>query len=173
MPMDQTGVPAEQIQDAEVLHDDPEPSQGLEVIQTAKDNTVPMYAQTARASAVCVECNKPRVIFSRTKLGQRKETLLATALSEYEYSCGSVLFPPSAPASLRNSVVVKEDLQCAMPVEVAYYGAELGRKDICSYCAQVNTTVDPDLKREYKTVLPICADCKAENKKNICAEAFW
>jgi len=32
------------------------------------------------------------------------------------------------------------------------------------FYAQINAVVDADLKQKYKTVLPICIDCKAENR---------
>ena len=66
------------------------------VISTTDDlymllsSTVPMSAQNARATAICVECTKPRVVYSQVKLNQRKEMSLAAALSEYEYSCSSI-----------------------------------------------------------------------------------
>jgi hypothetical protein len=41
-------------------------------------------------------------------------------------------------------------------VEVTYYGNGSGQPDICTYCAQVN----PELKKSYKTVLPICEPCE-------------
>lgn len=50
--------------------------------------------QNARAIATCVECCK-RVIYSKSRLNKRQQVLLATSLSEYEYSCGSCLFPPT------------------------------------------------------------------------------
>ena len=98
---------------------------------SVKMNT-PISAQTARAVAVCIECRKSRVMYS--KLSERQKVLLAVGLSEFEFSCGSSLFPPSVPGSLKQSMSLKPNLQCVMPVEISYYGSDLGRRDLCAYC---------------------------------------
>ncbi|WAR05994.1 LOW QUALITY PROTEIN: hypothetical protein MAR_021363 [Mya arenaria] len=128
---------------------------------------VPLSTQNARAIATCIECRKPRVVYSKTKLSQRKEVLLATCLSDYDYSCGAQLFPPSAPSTLKSSVVIRPFLQCASPIELCYYGADLGRKDLCTYCADLESETDAELKKLYKTVLPICQKCRELKKEPI------
>ncbi|KAH3742031.1 hypothetical protein DPMN_048761 [Dreissena polymorpha] len=56
-------------------------------------------------------------------------------LREYEFSCGAHLFPPSAALSeMKKTVVTRPFVQCATPVELCYYGAELGVKDLCAHC---------------------------------------
>ena len=89
--------------------------------------------------------------------------LLAVALSEYEYSCGSNLIPPSC-ESLLQELTLNAHLTCQQPIEVAYYGSDVGRKDLCCRCGGVNGVVDPDLKKKFKTVLPICDACIADKK---------
>jgi len=121
---------------------------------------VPLSSQNARAVAICVECRKPRVVYSKTKLNQRKEVALAMFLREYEFSCGAHLFPPSAALSeMKKIVVTRPFVQCATPVELCYYGAELGRKDLCAHCGDPGAETDAELKTLYKTVLPICQKC--------------
>ena len=46
-------------------------------------------------------------------------------------------------------------------VEVAYYSSDVGRKDTCSHLE--NTMINMDLKKNYKTVLPICQGCLNNN----------
>jgi hypothetical protein len=78
----------------------------LKHLRMFSQNDVPLSTQNARALATCVECRKPRVVYSKSKLSQRIEVLLATCLSEYEYSRGAPLIPPSAPITLKSSVVI-------------------------------------------------------------------
>ena len=51
--------------------------------------------QCVRSVITCVECEKPPVIYSHHRLTERKQVSLFVAMSEYEYTCGSALFPPS------------------------------------------------------------------------------
>ena len=46
-------------------------------------------AQHAQAVVCCIECRKPRLVYSKQKLGSRQLYSLATQMSEHEYSCGS------------------------------------------------------------------------------------
>ena len=134
---------------------------------------VPMSAQTARAVVVCIECRKPRVIYSKNRLSERQKVLLAVTLSEFEYSCGSALFPPSVSANLKQSMCLRPNLQCILSVEISYYGSELGiRKDICAFCGIEEAFTNADLKQQYKTVLPLCDECKAEGKMPILKGPF-
>ena len=136
------------------------------------NHDVPMSAQTARAVAVCVECRKPRVIYSKNKLSERQKVLLAVSLSEYEYSCGSSLFAPSVTGNLKRSMCLRPNLQCILPVEIPYYGSDLGRKDLCGYCGIEETATDTGLKEQYQTVLPLCAECRANGKTPIVKRPF-
>ena len=128
-------------------------------------------AQTARATVTCVECQKPRVIFSNKKLSTRQEMLLAVTVSEYEYSCGSTLFPPSC-HNLIKELTINQYLSCQQPVEVSYYASDVGRKDLCCHCAGINAIVDPALKKQFKTVLPICDSCVADRKVAVTQRPF-
>ena len=47
-----------------------------------------------------------------------------------------------------------------------YYGnSDLGRRDVCSHCGNINAEVNSELKKVYKTVLPICNDCIKDGKQ--------
>ena len=119
----------------------------------------------------CVECQKPRVIFSNKKLRTSQEMLLAVTVSEYEYSCGSTLFPPSC-HNLIKELTINQYLSCQQPVEVSYYVSDVGRKDLCCHCAGINAIVDPALKKQFKTVLPICDSCVADRKVAVTQRPF-
>ena len=125
---------------------------------------IPMTAQTARAVIVCVECEKPRVVYSKTRLNNNQRVLLAKTMSSFEYSCGSFLFPPSEKGKTAQTLCIRPNLQCAMQIELPYYGSEVGRADKCSHCGGNNGVIDAELKKKFKTVLPICQDCTGERK---------
>lgn len=117
--------------------------------------------QNARALVFCSECTKPRVIYSKYKLTVKEKDDLDKSLNEYVYSCGGPLMSPFSP--LFGNCMCRAPLACSSPIETPYYGCELGRKDLCCYCAVEGCCVDQELKKQYKTVLPICDSCKTSN----------
>ena len=133
-------------------------------IRQGNCRTVPAGAakftgQNARVLVECVDCRKPRVVHSTTRLSERQKLGLAIVFSEYEYSCGSEVVPPEH--SLHNKVFVRTTLTCESRVESSYYSSDIGRKDTCCFCACPEAEVDGDLKKQYKTVLPVCVACRA------------
>ena len=126
--------------------------------------------QNARSTVSCIECTKPRVIYSKHKLTQRQELSLAIAVSAYEYTCGSFLLPPSSP--LQSYITLRPQLQCSLPIEIPYFGASLGRKDLCAHCGDPDGVTDAELKKSYKTVLPICPECRNKGIKPIVQRPF-
>jgi len=114
-------------------------------------------AQNAHALIDCIDCRKPRVIYSKTKLTDRQKMQLALLMSQYDYTCGSPATPPTH--TLHGKVLTRLTLTCESTIEIPYYSAEIGRKDVCCYCASEGATVDDNLKKQFKTVLPLCASC--------------
>ena len=121
-----------------------------------------MTAQAGSAVILCVECKKPRVIYSRKQLTNNQRYLLAKTMSSYEYS-----FPPTEKEKTAQTLRIQPHLQCAMQIEVIYYGLDVGRADKCSHCGgnNYNVSVDAILKGKFQTVLPICNPCLAEGKE--------
>lgn len=113
--------------------------------------------QNARGVVKCVECLKPRVYYSKSRLTERHQTLLAINMSEYDFSCGSDIAHPNQ--TILKSISVRPGLTCAVAIEVSYYGSRLGQPDVCCYCAREGAQVKAELKAKYKTVLPICETC--------------
>lgn len=68
---------------------------------------------------------------------------------------------------LHGIVLVRLQLCCSSPVEWAYYAATNTRKDICCYCAEENTERDKELLKEYRVVLPICAQCRGSGQPTL------
>ena len=68
---------------------------------------------------------------------------------------------------LLGTVFTRLELSCAAPMEFMYYGASKinVRKDLCAHCGTVRASVDADLKKAYKMVLPMCDKCKGRGKQ--------
>ena len=118
--------------------------------------------QNARAIVTCTECRKPRVIFSKQRLSERLKISVTIAVSEFDYTCGAPLLPPSNTSY--EKVMCRSTLNCGTPVELQYYGSSLGRQDICCHCCAEEVEVLPELKDKYQTVLPICKECIGKGK---------
>ena len=122
-------------------------------------------AQNARSVVDCVECNKPRVVYSRMRLSERQKIAFLLSVSEYPYSCGGPIFPPDHPQ--KDKIMTRPNLCCAMPVEVPYYGGNVGRPDVCAYCGVIGAEKNLALPLQYKTVLPCCEQCLKDGKNPI------
>ncbi|XP_014676567.1 PREDICTED: uncharacterized protein LOC106816458 [Priapulus caudatus] len=127
-------------------------------------------AQNARATVYCTECRKPRVIYSKQRLSQRHKLTLTLVMSEYDYTCGAPLLPPTC--SISKTVMCRTGISCGCPVENPYYTSAIGRLDICAFCAAEEAEVNAEMKKKFKTVLPLCADCCEEGRKAIVYRPF-
>ena len=148
----------------------PGPSQANTMQAPVDMDTSLFTAQNARATVLCIECRKPRVIYSKQKLSERHNMTVTLALSEFDYSCGAPLLPITCP--LARSVMCRAALGCATPVEVPYYTSAIGRIDVCAFCGAEEAVVDGDLKKKFKTVLPLCIACRNEGKEPIVHRPF-
>ena len=120
-------------------------------------------AQNARSIVVYIECEKPRVVYSRHRLTDRQQMSLCLAASDdFEYTCGSVLLPPSNPHY--KTITCRPGICCETPIQLVYYASGLGKSDLCCFCACDDGQVDQELKRKYKTVLPLCETCRKNGK---------
>ena len=139
---------------------------------TKEKSVVALSAQNARAQVVCTDCSKPRVVYCNKKLDIRHRMMIAKSISNYDYTCGSHLFSPSDTRKLALSMVMRPHLQCAMQIEICYYGSDVGRKDLCSHCGTEGAIVNAELKKSFKTVLPICDKCISDGKKPFTQRPF-
>ena len=53
--------------------------------------------QHARLTIPCIECRKPRIIYSMVRPSERQKVALAMLLSEFDYTCGAPLTPTDNP----------------------------------------------------------------------------
>lgn len=101
--------------------------------------------QNVRSTASCIGCWKPTVIYSKHKFTQRQKLSLPIAVSTYEYTCGSFVLPPSSP--LQRYIALRPQLPYPSPVEIPYFSADLGRKNLCAYCGIPEAVTDAELKK--------------------------
>lgn len=68
---------------------------------------------------------------------------------------------------LQGTLFVKLQLSCSSPIELSYYSttANVERKDICCHCASEGAERDKNATPQYRTVLPICTQCKSSGKE--------
>ena len=150
-----TGSNTEEVESEPVLMEGPKSS----------DDPRLCTVQNSRCLVSCVECRKPRVIYLRHRLTERQQTSVAVAMSEFDYTCGSVLLPPENP--MYKKIMCRSELTCETPVELQHYTSGLGLIDLCAHCATETGEVNADLKKKFKTVLPICKNCKDTGKSAI------
>lgn len=127
-------------------------------------------AQNARFIAECVECKKPRVIYSKNKLTERQQMQLIILLTEHDYTCGCFVTVPGN--SLHNKVHVRLGITCGTPVELAFYRSSFAKTDLCCICASGSAFIDEKLRECFKTVLPICQSCKDEGFEPVHARPY-
>ncbi|XP_041378644.1 uncharacterized protein LOC121390784 [Gigantopelta aegis] len=127
--------------------------------------------QNARALAVCVECRKPRMVYAHLKLSERQTISVALSISEFDYTCGAPILPPTH--SLVKKVMCRTAMNCSTHVELAFYGRpDMWKTDICCHCGAEGAEVNLDLKKNYKTVLPQCISCTQEGKQPVVQRPF-
>ena len=122
-------------------------------------------AKTVKQTVTCIDCEKPRVIYSATKLSAHENGILTRILGLYQYSCGSELqeLKPEdsdkAPriCALLEKVFVKANLSCASPMEIPYYSSGVF-PPVCYHCGAQNTDTEDG---QY----PMCADCVASKRQ--------
>ena len=113
-------------------------------------------------TVTCSQCEKPRVVYSPLRLEPDVETFVLSMVEFLLYSCGSPLYfelPSSWPDPVKqNAPVIRENISCSSPIEFSYYSCQKF-PDVCAHCANRNCSVNTDLKKSFRTVLPICQSC--------------
>jgi len=124
------------------------------------DHGKPLLASNVRGIIHCMECRRPRCIFSINK-PLASDALAAFMATAANYTCGTALSV--------DGFVVRENLDCTAPVETVYYLCSRVRggmqfEHVCVWCAKdpvQSPHVDKaDLDvREGKEPLPLCKLC--------------
>ena len=136
-----------------------------EAIQGCKSST--LTPQNVRDIINCSMCKKPRCIYANRTLTNREMNEVKRIIKKFDYICGCVISPDSS--FLRGTIFSRLELHCKAPIEAMFYGAPkiTKRKDMCAYCAKKECSPDKELKKRFKTVVPICDQCKAKGRKAI------
>ena len=124
-----------------------------------------LTAQNLRDIVKCEECEKPRCVYATRVLTAREARELKNVIRKCDYVCGCLITPDVS--MLSRSVFTRLEMHCKTPIEWAYYGATkiTARKNLCCHCSKQGAQKDKELKKLFKTVLPICDGCRAESKK--------
>jgi hypothetical protein len=129
----------------------------------ATDKAAPINFGTsnyARATVSCVDCNKPRLLWSEKALSSNETMLLNARLDQLLYTCGSTeLFDDGH--TLAKKVYIKSALVCGMAVEKAYY--TVGRfPTCCTWCGETDPACLVELSQldlGGKKGYAICVTC--------------
>ncbi|KAK3095270.1 hypothetical protein FSP39_012504 [Pinctada imbricata] len=120
-----------------------------------------LKAPKARDIIKCGECQKPRLIYSSSKLSRDEENALRRLKEENSYTCGDEI-----DSSL--GFVVRRCISCVSSVEIAYYSAHLKSyvPPVCVYCGSEDDLMDDNeeyiiqLYAHYSTIRPLCHACR-------------
>ena len=124
-----------------------------------------LSSQNLRKTVQCSSCRRPRGIYCTRKLLNREVVELNRIISEYDYMCGSHVIPDDS--FLKGELFTRVAMTCHSPMEWQYYSYSNAIKDRCSHCATLGGVIDPEVKKEYKHVLPMCSACKSSGKEHM------
>ena len=113
-------------------------------------------ASKARNVIICGECLKPRIVYAQYVLTPAQKTCVERAKESADYVCGAPLLPDE-----HATLYVRVGLQCASPIETAYYSSNLSLPLICYYCGCFNAERDSELLKSFRSVMPLCQQCKS------------
>ena len=119
-------------------------------------------AKTVQKTLKCTECDKPRVLYSASKLLVSELTVLNKLFDTYEYSCGSslqelkIVDAHSDKIKRVNAVLdkvfVRQNISCRNAIEVPYFSSK-SFPAVCYYCG-----AKENLKHE-EGAYPCCELC--------------
>jgi hypothetical protein len=115
----------------------------------------------------CGECDKWRVIYSKSKLSSEDEEELTRFLDGIQYTCGDTLYNLASSTNIQDSnstndsmkrlfsiVKVNNALTCNSPIEVSYYSSGLFKEVLCFNCG-----VECEEHINYGEYFPYCEEC--------------
>ena len=91
-----------------------------EQCQSLQGDPAVYTAQNARMVVNSIECQKPRVVYSKSKLTERQAMQCALMMSEYDYCCGSPICPPKHP--LMGKFLLVLQLHASLPLNTRTMG---------------------------------------------------
>ncbi|KAK6177156.1 hypothetical protein SNE40_015315 [Patella caerulea] len=137
-----------------------------------KKNRKILNATKVRDAVLCVECGKPRGVYSETKLTYIEKQAVDRLKELNSFTCGSPLFPHSS--KYNSSIIVREGLRCCSTMETTYYSkSTVSLPAVCFHCGVAKSSdfaADQNiqsLQAQYSVVRPICVKCKDDGKEAI------
>ena len=106
-------------------------------------------------------------MYSPAQLTKDEEYAVERKREDGFYICGAHLFHPDSPYG---SIIVRENLNCCMPMEVSYFSkkGKAAFPSVCFYCASLNIIENEAVaaaKERFCVVRPICGPCFRAGKE--------
>ena len=123
----------------------------------------------------CGECDKWRVIYSKSKLSLQEDNELTRILDGIQYTCGDTFYDLANSINIQSSngtddsmkklfsiVKVNNTLTCNSPIEISYYSSGLYNETLCFNCG-----IECEEQHNHDEYFPYCEDCNVlvVNKK--------
>ena len=116
----------------------------------------------------CGECDKWRVIYSKSKLSLHEDEELTRFLDGIQYTCGDTFYDLTSNGAddsikkLFSIVKVNNTLTCDSPIEISYYSSGLYKEALCFNCG-----VECEEQHNHDEYFPYYEDCNVlvVNKK--------
>ena len=161
------------------------PSLLLDVSKRPHNIHFPPTAQSGKNVGMlvkCVECKKPSLMHSKTKLKLSECNVLKRSLSGLQYVCCAAFssYEPDENNDIFAKAYVRENLSCLTDIELTYYSTNIF-PDVCIHCgtkqnlvpksvvnyprcrARACSKLDEALRRKRKTVT--ASDLQQKKKK--------
>ena len=124
-----------------------------------------MTAETVCDYVVCMECLKPRCVYSSKRLTHAQYAQLQCYKEEFLYSCGGSIIPEES--SLATLCCTELISGCHENITPNYYASRLTNPPCCYVCGAFGDLcpVLDEMKHSYQSVHPVCNECSATGKK--------
>ena len=124
-----------------------------------------MTGKNVRDVVSCKSYAKPRCIYTDINLNNWEQRELKEIIRSYDYFCGCLITPDIS--FLSGIVFTSLEMHCKTPIEWVYYNSSktTTKKDLWYHCIKSGAKVDKEDNKLYKTVLPLCEQCKTQGKK--------
>lgn len=133
--------------------------------ETDKKNVTTLKAGKVRDIITCVDCQKPRCVYSEKSLTLYQEYRLRGIKDDIWYVCGDSLGEDLP-------FITKHAISCSSPIETPYYrNSNCQFPPVCSHCGTAEELLDDfseymeDMFAKYSVVRPICERCRAAGKE--------
>lgn len=130
-----------------------------------KRNTEIMKRAKVRSSISCVECGKPRCIYTPKSLTPAQESQLQQLKDELWYVCGD-------PLDENSPFVARRAISCSTVIEPNYYSAPCYLPPVCCQCGNDDDLLGDfseymqQMSEQWSVVRPLCQDCHARGKES-------